>query len=68
MVFGCSQKEHDKYLEEVLQRCQERDLRVGLDKCQFNLSEIIYYGSVFTKEGMKLGPNKGATLKQAGPH
>ena len=33
MVFGCSQQEHDKYLEEVLQRCQKRDLRLGLDKC-----------------------------------
>ena len=37
MVFGCSQKEHDKYLEVVLQRCQERDLRLGLDKYQLNL-------------------------------
>ena len=67
MVFGSSQKEHDKYLGEVLQRCQERDLRLGLDKCQFNLSEISYYGFVFTKEGMKPDPNKVATLKQAEP-
>ena len=42
MVFGCRQKEHDKYLEEMLKRCQERDLRLGLDRCQFNLSEISY--------------------------
>ena len=67
MVFGSSQKEHDKYLGEVLQRCQEKDLRLGLDKCQFNLSEISYYGFVFTKEGMKPDPNKVATLKQAEP-
>ena len=67
MVFGCSQKEHDKYLEKVLQGCQERDLRLGLNKCQFNLSEISYYGFVFTNEGMKPDPNKVATLKQAEP-
>ena len=65
MVFGCSQKEHDKYLEEVLKRCQERYLRLGLDKCQFNLSEISYYGFIFTEEGMKPDPNKVATLKKA---
>ena len=29
MVFGSSQKEHEKYLGEVSQRCQERDLRLG---------------------------------------
>ena len=65
MVFGCTQREHDEYLKEVLQRCQERDLRLGLDKYQFNFLEISYYGFVFTKEGMKLDPNKVATLKQA---
>ena len=50
-----------------MQRCQERDLRLGLDKCQFNLSEISYYGFAFTKEGMKPDPNKVARLKQAEP-
>ena len=67
MVFGCRRKEHDKYLEEVLQRCQERDLRPGLDKCQVKLSEISCYGFVFTKEDMKLDPNKVTTLNQAEP-
>ena len=67
MVLGCSQKEHDKYLGEVLQRCQERDLRLAMEKCQFNLSETSYYGFLFTKEGMKPDPNKVGTLKQAAP-
>ena len=67
MVSGCSEKKHVKYLEEVLQRCQERDLRLGLDKFRFSVSEIGYYELVFTKEGMKPDPNKVATLKQAEP-
>ena len=67
MVFECSQKEHDKYLEEVLQTCQERDLRLRLDKCQFNILKISYYAFLFNKEGRKLDPNKVSTLKQAEP-
>ena len=50
MVFGCSQKEHDKYLEEVLQRCQEKDLRPGLDKYQLNLSNSYIEGCRTTQK------------------
>ena len=67
LVYGESEEEHDRNVEETLKRCRERDIRFGPEKCEFNVPEITYYGYVFSGDGMKPDLQKVATLKKAEP-
>jgi hypothetical protein len=67
LVYGKHEEEHDHNVEETLKRCRERDIRLGPEKCEFNLPEVTYYGYVFSGNGMKPDPRKVVTLKNAEP-
>ena len=67
LVYGKDEEEHDDHVEEVLKRCRERDIRLGPDKCQFNCTELVYYGYVFSGDGMRPDPEKVQLLKNAEP-
>jgi hypothetical protein len=58
---------YGKHEEETRKRCRERDIRLGPEKCEFNLPEVTYYGYVFSGNGMKPDPRKVVTLKNAEP-
>ena len=53
LVFGRTQLEHDEALEALLQRLVDLNLTVGEEKCEFNQEEIIFYGMVISKHGIK---------------
>ena len=67
LVYGKDDEQHDDHVEEVLKRCRERDIRLGPDKCQFNCTELVYYGYVFSGDGMRPDPEKVQLLKNAEP-
>lgn len=58
LVWGATQKEHDKRLEKVLQRAEKRNLKLNKDKSQISMPAIHYLGHVLTKEGIKPDPKK----------
>ena len=61
-------KEHDAYLNQVLQRLQESGLTANLPKCEFRKPKMEFYGMVFSKEGIQPDPNKvDALIKMAPP-
>ena len=39
-VHGTTKEEHDKILEEILKRLQEKELTLNIDKCNFNMDNI----------------------------
>ena len=47
IVFGQNQKEHDKNLEKVFKRLEEKNLTMNKDKCELNKTQIEFYGYVF---------------------
>ena len=65
LVYGKDEEEHDDHVEEVLKRCRERNIRLGPDKCQFNCTELVYYGYVLSGDGMRPDPEKVQSLKNA---
>ena len=67
LVYSKHEEEHDNNVEETLKRCRERDIRLGPEKCEFNLPEVTYYGYVFSGNGTKPDPRKVVTLENAGP-
>ena len=54
---------HDDRLEKVLQRLMEYGLTLRKDKCQFGVEEVIWFGMVFSKQGMSPDPEKVKTIQ-----
>lgn len=64
VVYGCgttnyeAMRDHDKKLQEFLQRCEERNVVLGKEKLQFKLNSVPFVGHIITPEGLKPAPNK----------
>ena len=65
IVFGKSQKEHDRALMQVLQRLDDCGLTLGMSKCSFNKPEIKFFGMTFSSAGMSPSPDKVQALHDA---
>ena len=52
-IHGNSELEHDLYLLEVLDRCQQAGLHLNPDKCQIKKNSVKFYGNLLTTTGMK---------------
>ncbi len=55
LVWGTTIEEHDTRLEQVLQRAQERNLKLNKDKSQIRLS---YIGHILSQDGVRPDPNE----------
>ncbi len=64
LVWGSTIEEHDTRLEQVLQRAQERNLKLNKDKSQIRLKEISYIGHIFSHEGVRPDPKKVQAITQ----
>jgi len=51
-------EEHDRILQQVLDRAIEHNVKLNFDKFQLCVSEVRNLGSVITHQGMKPDPAK----------
>ena len=58
LVWGRDVSEHDARLKQVLNRAQEVNLKLNLDKCHIRKAEVSHIGHCITKEGLKPDPEK----------
>jgi len=64
LVYGAgtteeeSQKDHDKNLQQLLQRARDKNLKFNKRKLRLCLSEVTYMGRCLTKEGLIPDPSK----------
>ena len=57
-VYGRDNAEHDKNLLRIMQVAKEDGLIFNSKKCAIKTSEIVFFGSVYGKDGIKPGPTK----------
>ena len=50
--------DHDKNLRALLHRCQEKNIKLNLDKLKLKLKEVSYLGHRISAEGLKVDPKK----------
>ena len=62
IVYGKNTVEHDKALQKLLKRCSELGLTLNRQKCEFYTPRVIFYGWVFSGDGMKPDPAKINTI------
>jgi hypothetical protein len=53
LVWGATVEEHDERLMNTLQRCEEIDLTVNKEKCEFRVKEVTYIGHKLTRDRVK---------------
>ena len=52
IVYGCTQEEHDRNLERVLQRLDELNLTLKKEKCIFSVPKLVFSGFTLSGEGI----------------
>jgi len=69
--FGDTQdeavKDHDKNLEEFLQLCAARGIRLNSDKINLRKSEVPFIRHVVTDKGLGVDPAKVQTINEIPP-
>ena len=65
LITGCSQQEHLKNLEEVLQRLEEAGMRLKQEKCTFLMPEVEYLGHKISPEGLQPTESKVRAVADA---
>ena len=63
VIYGRNQKEHDEAFKLVLDRVKEKGLTLNFEKCQFNLTEISFFGIVLSANGVRTDPEKVKAVK-----
>jgi len=64
VIYGASLEDHNKRLEEVLQRLRENNLKLQPDKCEFLRKETIYLGHIISENGISPDPSKLTAIKE----
>ena len=58
LIYSKDRDEHADLLRMVSQTLREHQLYGKLKKCEFWLEEVVFWGHVVTKEGIKVVPQK----------
>ena len=53
IIAACNEEEHDKILQDVLQRAREKGVKFNKNKIQYKISSVTYIGNVATKDGLQ---------------
>ena len=63
LIFGENEHIHDKMLEKVFERLNEKGITLNFDKCICDKDNLEYYGLKFSKDGVKPSPHKIIALQ-----
>ena len=66
IVHGRDKKEHDANLVALLERSREKNVTFNRAKCEFRKDRVVYYGLMFSKDGVSPDPCKVKAIKSAG--
>ena len=50
--------DHDKNLRSLMERCQERNIKLNREKFKFKCPQVPFIGHLLTSEGLKPDPKK----------
>ena len=62
LIFSKTQEEHDEHVCQVLRRLQEYGLYAKLEKCSFDVNQVIFLGYIVSSEGISMDPAKVQTI------
>lgn len=63
IVYGADEDSHNKTLDAVLVKLQEKGFTLNKGKCQFKRSSIKFFGYIFSSEGLSPDPEKVKSIQ-----
>ena len=63
LVVGNTKEEHDRRLEEVLNKLECSGMTLNKDKCEFGVKEVKFLGHILSGDGIKVDPEKERAIK-----
>jgi hypothetical protein len=57
LIFSKNEEEHDEHPRLVLQKLRENQLYAKLNKCEFWLKEVSFFGCIISKGGISVDPS-----------
>ena len=66
VVHGKTAEDHDRNLITLLDRLQERNLTLNMDKCKFGMSQIVFMGLLLNKHGVGPTEEKVKAIRESG--
>src|SRR5258705_6312970 len=63
LIHAQTREQLEERMRRVLNRLQEKDLYLKLEKCKFTVQEVDFLGMVITKDTIKMDPIKLAGIK-----
>ena len=63
IIFSKNFEDHVRDVEEVLQRLIGDNLKIGIGKCEFFRTKLLYLGFVVSREGIRTDPKKVSAVK-----
>ncbi len=67
LVHGRTIEEHDERLKKLLQRLEEVSLKLNAAKCQFRVPELVFFGHLVGRDGVRPDPEKVAAIMKLEP-
>ena len=67
VVFGKTEPEHDKHLDDVMKRTQHVGLCLNPDKCVVKSDRIKFFGNYLSSNGLEPDPDKIAAIVDISP-
>ncbi|KAK7102680.1 hypothetical protein V1264_020867 [Littorina saxatilis] len=67
IIFGRTEEEHDRRLDAVLKRIEERGLKLNREKCKFKKTEVKYFGHIISEHGVRPDPEKVKAITDMQP-
>jgi hypothetical protein len=58
LIYSQNEQEHEEHLRKVLQRLRDCQLYAKLSKCEFWISEVLFFGHIINREGLAVDPKK----------
>ena len=66
MVGGRDWEDHNRNLENLLRRLRVYNITLRREKCEWGQSSLVFYGHLFTSEGLCPSPTKIKAIKDMG--
>ena len=65
IVFGKTRADHDRSLDQTLQRLCDRGLTLNKDKCLFSVPELVFFGIKISAAGLYSDDKKVKAIQNA---
>ena len=62
LIWGNSYEEYQRRQMDMLHRAKEKGIKLNKEKCKFGLTDVKFFGSILSKDGLKADPEKISSI------